>query len=106
MDSVAGVAGGVARGAPVSTRRVDTRTFVLRDSVWTDQRYRSNMPTTTVKPFSKAYFDLMAEIPELRAAFALGSRVIVVGRDRAIVLADQGVESLTPAQLAALAKAW
>jgi Ca-activated chloride channel homolog len=106
VDSASAVVGGVARGAEVSTRRVDTRTFVLRDSVWTDQRYRSDMPTTTVKPFSKAYFDLVAAIPELRAAFALGSRVIVVGRDRAIALADQGAESLTTAQLAALAKAW
>ena len=80
--------------------------FLLRDSVWTDQRYRSEMPTVTIKPFSKAYFDLLNAIPELRAVFALGSRVIVAGRDRAIALSDRGQETLTAAQLAALAKAW
>jgi Ca-activated chloride channel homolog len=105
-DSLSAVADGAVRGARQSTRRVDARTFVLRDSIWTDQRYRSDMPTTTVKPFSKAYFDLITAIPELRGAFALGSRVIVVGRDRAIALADKGAESLAPAQLGGLAKAW
>jgi Ca-activated chloride channel family protein len=96
-----------ARGdAARSVRRVDARTFLLRDSVWTDQRYRSEMPTVTVKPFSKAYFDLLTTIPELRPVFALGSRVIVVGRDRAIALSDRGQETLTAAQVAALAKAW
>ena len=106
MDSLSAAAGGRSRDASRSTRRVDTRTFVLRDSVWTDQRYRSDMATTTVKPFSKAYFDLIAELPELRAVFALGPRVVVVGRDRAIALGERGVDSLTPAQLAALVKAW
>jgi hypothetical protein len=32
--------------------------------------------------------------------------VIVVGRDRAIALSDRGQETLTAAQVAALAKAW
>jgi hypothetical protein len=64
------------------------------------------MATTTIKPYSKAYFDVIAALPELRAAFALGSRVIVVGRDRAIALSERGSETLAPAQLAALVKAW
>jgi Ca-activated chloride channel family protein len=89
-----------------STRRVDSRTFVLRDSVWTDQRYRSGMSTIKIKPFTKAYFDLVSALPELRGPFALGNRVIVVGRDRAIALADDGVETLSSASLATLVKAW
>ena len=44
----------------------NARTFMLQDSVWTDQRYRSEMATTTIKPFSKAYFDVIAALPELR----------------------------------------
>lgn len=103
-DSLAAATAG--RDAARSVRRVDARTFLLRDSIWTDQRYRSEMPSITVKPFSKAYFDLLNAIPELRPVFALGSRVIVVGRDRAIALSDRGQETMTAAQLAALAKAW
>src|SRR6185312_2092800 len=34
------MAGGRQNGAAVTTRRVDGRTFVLRDSVWTDSRYQ------------------------------------------------------------------
>jgi Ca-activated chloride channel family protein len=96
----------VSRDAAHSTRRVDARTFVLRDSVWTDVRYRQDMTTTLVKPFSKAYFDLIAELPELKSVFALGSGVIVVGKDRAISLSDRGAESLTRTDVAAIAKAW
>jgi hypothetical protein len=90
----------------VSTRRVGGRTFVLRDSVWTDTRYRPTMPTTTIKPFSQAYFDLLDRLPELRAVFALGARVLVVGKDRAISLSDRGAAQLSPAELKSLVGAW
>jgi hypothetical protein len=90
----------------VSTQRVDGRTFVLRDSVWTDTRYRPTMPTTTIKTFSRAYFDLLDRLPELRAVFALGGRVIVVGRDRAIAVTDDGVAQLPRADLQTLVAAW
>jgi hypothetical protein len=89
-----------------STRRVDGRTFVLRDSVWTDTRYRPTMPTTTIKPFSQAYFDLLDRLPELRAVFALGTRVLVVGKDRAISLAANGTAQLSSAELKTLVGAW
>jgi hypothetical protein len=45
-------------------------------------------------------------VPELRAVFSMGTRVIVVGRDRAVTLADDGVAELSSSALAALAKAW
>jgi hypothetical protein len=89
-----------------STQRVDGRTFVLRDSVWTDTRYRPTMPTTTIKPFSQAYFDLLDRLPELRAVFALGARVLVVGKDRAISLAANGAAQLSSAELKTLVGAW
>jgi hypothetical protein len=64
------------------------------------------MPTTKIKPFSKAYFDIVSALPELRATLALGDRVIVVGRDRAISSGDDGVAELSASALAALVKAW
>ena len=89
-----------------STRVVNGHTFVLRDGVWTDARHTASMPTTKIKPFSKAYFDILAQLPELRGALALGDRVTVVGRDRAISFADDGVSELSAATLATLVKAW
>jgi hypothetical protein len=100
---VAGVAVG-ERAA--STRVVNGHTFVLRDGVWTDARYNASMQTTKIKPFSKAYFDIVSQLPELRSALALGDRVIVVGRDRAISSGEDGVSELSPSALAALVKAW
>jgi Ca-activated chloride channel family protein len=104
LDSVAGTAATSATGE--STRRVEARTFVLRDGVWTDARFHSGMTTVTIKPYSNAYFDVMKQLPELRAVFALGERVTVVGRDRAISIADAGVSELTAAGMAALVSAW
>ena len=106
VDSVARGTIGANREMAASMRRVDSRTFVLRDSTWTDQRYRSSMSTTKIKAFTKAYFDLVSALPELRAAFALGNRVIVVGRDRAIALSEDGAETLSSAALASLVKTW
>jgi Ca-activated chloride channel family protein len=102
MDSMSTARAESRVGSAAGTRRVDGRTFILRDSTWTDQRYRNGMAVTKIKPFSKGYFDLMTELPELRAVFALGNRVIVVGRDRAIALTDDGAETLPPG----LVKGW
>lgn len=103
--SVAGY-GQRADAVGATVRRVGGRTFVLRDSVWTDERFRAGMPATRIKTFGRAYFDLIARLPELEPVFALGNHVIVVGLDRAIALADDGQDTLSPAAMAALMKAW
>jgi Ca-activated chloride channel family protein len=94
------------KDASASTRTVNGHTFVLRDGVWTDSRFTTSLTITKIKPFSKAYFDLVAALPELRASLALGDRVIAVGRDRAISTSDDGVSELAPSLLAAIVKAW
>lgn len=102
LDSMA--ASGERAGS--ARRSMAGRTFELRDSTWTDVRFRAGMEKTTIKPFTQAYFALIAELPELRGPFALGARVIVVGKTRAIALAENGVSDLAPAALAAIVKAW
>jgi Ca-activated chloride channel family protein len=104
--SVAADAAGAGSAAGSSTQRIAGRTFVLRDGMWTDARYQAGMPTTTIAPYSKAYFDVMDQLPELRAVFALGGKVAVVGHDHAIVVADGGVEALAATALTALVRAW
>ena len=94
------------KDASASTRMVNGHTFVLRDGTWTDSRFTNSLAVTKIKPFSKAYFDLVAALPELRASLALGDRVIVVGRERAISTSDDGVSELSPSLLAAIVKAW
>lgn len=111
LDSLAHAAKRESRPAPLtdramSTQTVNGHTFVLGDGVWTDERFTPSMQTTKIKPFSKAYFDLVVALPELRASLALGDRVIAVGRDRAISTSDDGVSDLSPTLLAAIVKAW
>jgi Ca-activated chloride channel family protein len=88
------------------TRRVDGRTFMLHDAAWTDVRYHAGMQVTTIKPYSKAYFDLLQQVPELKPVFALGDRVVVVGKTRAIRVDDSGVAQMTPSAMLALVSGW
>ena len=60
-------------------RAVGTKTFVLRNGVWTDAEYDPSKMTTMQVGFgSDDYFKLIAARPEWGQFFALGERVIVV----------------------------
>jgi Ca-activated chloride channel family protein len=95
-----------ANAAGTTSRRVDTRTFALRDSVWTDVRFTEGTRIVTVKAYSEAYFALVRELPDLGPAFALGDRVLVRGTTVAVKVAPEGVERLSTAELAAIVAAW
>jgi hypothetical protein len=65
------------------------------------------METIIIKPYSKAYFDLLTLLPELRSTFALGDRVIVVGKSVAITLDEaKGASEITTGMRATIARAW
>src|SRR6266480_5364288 len=91
--SAADAAVGIREDANV--RRAGNVTFVLRDGVWTDVRYKKSGTVLQIKPFSDAYFKLIEMIPELREPFSVGERVMVAGRDMAIELTASGEDSLT-----------
>jgi len=109
LDSLkaAAPAADASRGTSGATRRIDARTFALRDGVWTDLRFRAGMETIIIKPYSKAYFDLLTQLPELRSTFTLGDRVIVVGKSVAISLDDaKGAAELSDAMRTSIARGW
>ncbi|HWL38719.1 MAG TPA: VIT domain-containing protein [Gemmatimonadaceae bacterium] len=87
-------------------RRLGNVTFVLRDSVWTDARYKTELTTLRVKPFSSAYFRLIEVVPELREAFSLSERLIVAGRAMAIELTPDGKDDLSDSDLALVRDRW
>ena len=105
-DSAADFGGyyGTGRGGSV-TRRGNV-TFVLRDSVWTDVRYKKTGTVLQVKPFSDAYFKLIEMVPDLREAFSVGERVMVAGRAMAIELTSSGKESLTDRDVTLIRERW
>jgi len=90
--------GGVTRAGNV--------TFVLRDSIWTDVRYKKTGTVLQVKPFSDAYFKLVEMVPDLREAFSVGERVIVAGRSMAIELTSSGEERLTDRDMTLIRDRW
>jgi Ca-activated chloride channel homolog len=90
----------------VASRRVGTRMFTLRDSVWTDSRFSEGKRVVTVNPYSEAYFALVRELPDLASAFALGESVLVCGTKMAIAIAPNGVAQLTRAQIGEIVAAW
>ena len=89
-----------------NVRRAGNVTFVLRDSVWTDVRYKKSGTVLQVKPFSEAYFKLLELQPDLREAFTVGERVIVAGRNMAIELTPSGEERLTDRDVAMIRDRW
>jgi Ca-activated chloride channel family protein len=66
--------------AGTGMRSVGTKTFYLRDGVWTDAEIRepTTLPVTRVAFGSDAYFALVGRTPELARYFALGEQVAVV----------------------------
>ena len=86
--------------------RAGNVTFVLRDSVWTDVRYKKSGTVLQVKPFSDAYFKLIEMVPDLREAFTVGERVIVAGRRMAIELTSSGKESLSDRDVSLIRDRW
>jgi Ca-activated chloride channel family protein len=95
-------------GGRISGRvtRAGNVTFVLRDSVWTDVRYKQTGTVLRVKPFSDAYFKLTEMLPDLREPFSVGERAIVAGRNMAIELTPIGVEKLTDRDVALIRNNW
>ena len=110
VDSLARVAAGKPmrddNDEASAIRRLDGRTFVFRDGAWTDVRYHAGMQITAIKPYSKAYFDVVQQLPELKPVFALGDRVVVVGKTGAIRVDDSGVPELAPSALLTLVRGW
>lgn len=90
----------------IISRRVGTRTFVMRDSTWTDVRPAEGLRVVKVQAYSEAYFALIRELPDLREALALGDRVVVRGTKVAVEVAPDGAERLTAAELASVVAAW
>jgi Ca-activated chloride channel family protein len=73
--------GEFAQSAPMQNAitNVSDKTFINLNGVWNDTTFQPDtMETVKVEFLSDAYFDLLAEMPELADYFALGDAVIVV----------------------------
>ena len=80
------------------------RQFVNYRGVWVDERYQGDETLTKVKWGSEAYFQLVRDRADVRAALSQGKRIVVVtARGQAVAVdIDSGLEELTPEQMKAL----
>ena len=82
-------------------RHVGSKTFMLRDGVWTDTTFDpERMAPVQVGFGSESYFDLLASRPEWGEYMALGSRVLFVveGMAYEVVEGETGPVEIPPAR--------
>jgi Ca-activated chloride channel homolog len=99
-------------GAVLKDDRADAATragnhlFARRNGRWTDVAFKEGMKVVKIKAYSPAYFKVLDAIPELRASFAVGEKVLVAGKHVAIEISDAGAEQLGDAELRTLTEQW
>ena len=97
----------VSADMAATERQVGGRTLRLENDVWTDARPAGTTREVTVKAFSKAYFDLLKQIPELAKLAGVGEQITVLGRSVVIsVRTASGMETLTSAELGRIVNDW
>ena len=108
--SLAQVPGAVAvasGGIATMTRRAGSHTFIMKDGSWTDLRPAGkSAQTVRIKAFSKAYFDLIDAVPELREIFALGDKLTAQGRGVTVIVSEDGKEQLGAGEIKVVARDW
>lgn len=90
------------RPAGLAVKKVGERTFEYWSGFWVDRQYKTDMPTVEVKYLGDAYFKILAAAPELKDVFALGDRVVVVLKDKALVIQAEGKEEMSDQEVAEL----
>ena len=93
MAADAVTAGG--RKEVAAWQRVGRRIFVSRNEEWVDGALEADAPELAIAPYSDAWFDLLDRLPGLRAALALGDRVIIAGEGLTLRIESGGRISIS-----------
>ena len=100
---------GAAGAITGNLKRASAHTFMMKDGAWLDLRPApsgKSVQTVRIKAFSKAYFDLIDAVPDLRAIFALGDNVTAQGRAITLVVSEDGKEQLNAAEIRTVVAGW
>lgn len=81
----------LGRGHMGQAQHVAGRVFTDREGVWTDLRHGDSLQVVTVEPFSPAYFELLRQLPELKAYVQRFERVLVAGHRISVRIAPGGI---------------
>ena len=94
---VAGVADGANEKREI--RRAGGKVFAKDKGVWTDLSHRDTLKVTTIAPFSRAWFDLAAARPALKAALSAGTPLLLAGTRASLKVAEGGTTEWAPGAL-------
>ena len=86
-------------------KRAGTRMFAQDGERWIDSRMKSELQVYKVKAYSRSYFAVLEQIPELREAFAVADHVLVAGKSVAIEVVDDAPE-LADSTIRTIATNW
>lgn len=91
-NGLAGYDAAEAKMVGAQIRTVGTKTFILRNGVWTDTAYdpAQHKPVQIVAAFSDAHFALLKTTPGLAAYTSLGGNVLVVLDNGKVVRISSG----------------
>lgn len=81
-------------------KRVGGKVFAKDKGVWTDLAHRDTLKVTTIAPFSRAWFDLAAARPALKAALSAGSPLVLAGSRASLKIDEGGASEWAPGALA------
>lgn len=101
-DHLSSLAPGTA--SALATRRAGGRLFVQRGQVWTDVGHADRITVTEVEAYSRAYFELVRQLPELAPCLTVGDQILIAGKRESIRLTDTGIRAWKPGQLATLVR--
>jgi Ca-activated chloride channel family protein len=92
----------VQSSQPAGHRLVAGRRFRLSSGAWTDTAHTANGRVVHLVPFSRAYFEVLTRLPELRPYWTAFDAVTVAGSRVSIRVAPAGRATLSELELSAL----
>jgi Ca-activated chloride channel family protein len=99
MAAAETVAGGRIEGPRSDRRLIGGRTFRLESGAWIDTGQTAQVRIVSLEPFSRAYFDVLTRLPELRPYWSAFEAVTVSGGQVSIRVASGGRAALDAGEL-------
>jgi Ca-activated chloride channel homolog len=90
-------------GAAGGDRIVAGRRFRLESGIWIDRAHARAARVVHLEPFSRAYFDVLSALPELKAIATAFEAVTIAGDRVSVRFGSGGRSTLTPSERDALA---
>jgi Ca-activated chloride channel family protein len=103
VDAVAGALQARGEAAP-GVRMVGGRLFQEKDGVWTEPASSDPLPLVTVKLFSRAWFDLLAALPEMAPVARELGRLEMAGAELRLRVDTEGLDQFPADRLARLVR--